>query len=398
MPLPSPYDRLLVPIYIPSLLMAISNQGMILVLPLYALHISGDPVFAALVVGLRGLGILLFDVPAGMLAARFGDKAVLLGGLLCNAVVMLALTFATPLWLVAVLAVPQGAGAAAWFLGRQSYITDSSPAHEWGRAIAGMAGINRAGAFLGPLAGGVVAEWLGYAPAFAAGAALSGVAAIVVFANTRNLRPNAAQGAMKLALIGRIVVDSRRMFATAGFVGLAIQLMRATRQLLVPLFGTLAGLDAAAIGFIYSLSSALDMSLFYPVGVVMDRWGRKWTGIPCMLVFIVGLLLLPYAENFTDLLIAALVLGFANGLSTGIVMVIGMDLAPSESRNQFLGVWRLIGDVGGVGGPLLAGMLAQAASLALASFAVGGIGVLGVAVFVFLVPETQPEARKPIRG
>jgi MFS family permease len=398
MPLPSPYDRLLVPIYIPSLLMAISNQGMILVLPLYALHISGDPVFAALVVGLRGLGILLFDVPAGMLAARFGDKAVLLGGLLCNAVVMLALTFATPLWLVAVLAVPQGAGAAAWFLGRQSYITDSSPPHEWGRAIAGMAGINRAGAFLGPLAGGVVAEWLGYAPAFAAGAALSGVAAIVVFANTRNLRPNAAQGAMKLALIGRIVVDSRRMFATAGFVGLAIQLMRATRQLLVPLFGTLAGLDAAAIGFIYSLSSALDMSLFYPVGVVMDRWGRKWTGIPCMLVFIVGLLLLPYAENFTDLLIAALVLGFANGLSTGIVMVIGMDLAPSESRNQFLGVWRLIGDVGGVGGPLLAGMLAQAASLALASFAVGGIGVLGVAVFVFLVPETQPEARKPIRG
>jgi MFS family permease len=394
MSLPPPYDRLLVPIYLPSLLMAISNQGMILVLPLYALHVSGDPAFAALVVGLRGLGILVFDIPAGMLAARFGDKPVLLGGLLCNAIVMLALALASQPWLVAVLAIPQGAGAAAWFLGRQSYVTDSSPPHEWGRAIAVMAGINRVGAFLGPLGGGIVAEWLGYSPAFAAGAALSAVAALVALATARNVRPTLVDDAMKLSVIWRIVIDNRRMFATAGFAGLAIQLMRAARQLLVPLFGTLVGLDEAAIGLAYSLSAVLDMSLSYPAGIAMDRWGRKWTGIPCMLVFVAGLLLLPQARDFADLLVGSLVLGFANGLSTGIVMVLGMDLAPPEGRNHFLGVWRLIGDVGGVGGPLLAGVLAEAASLALASVTVAGIGVVGILIFALLVPETKPGARE----
>jgi len=391
MRLPSPHDQLLKSIYIPSLLMAISNQGMMLVLPLYALHITGDPAYAALMMGLRGVGILLLDVPAGVLAARFGDKGISIGGLACNIGVMLSLAVWSDPWIVALLAMAQGGGAAAWFLGRQSYMTDACPPSAWGRAIAVVAGINRGGALLGPLAGGIVAEWLGYAPTFLAGASLSAVAAVVMLANAKRVRPAVADGT-RLASIGHTIFAQRRVFATAGLVGLAIQLMRAARQLLVPLFGTLIGLDAATIGVVYSLSAVLDMALSYPAGVAMDRLGRRWTGIPCMLVFIVGLCALPLAHGLYGLLAAALVLGLGNGLSTGIVMVMGMDLAPADNRNQFLGVWRLIGDVGGVGGPLLTGLLTGAASLGLASFAVAGIGAVGVAVFMLLVPETQPAA------
>ena len=100
-------------------------------------------------------------------------------------------------------------------------------------------------------------------------------------------------------------------------------------------------------------------------------------------------MLLPLADGFAGLIVAALVLGLANGISTGIVMVMGMDLAPTANRNHFLGVWRLIGDVGGVGGPLVAGALAGAASLGVASFAVAGIGVAGLLLFIAAVPETQ---------
>lgn len=383
------HGQLLSSVYLPSLLMAISNQGTLLVLPLYALYLTGDPAFAALVVGLRGLGVLLLDVPAGMITARFGDKGVMLGGLLCHALVLFGMAVWADPVVVAVLSVVQGGGTAAWFLARQSYLYDAAPASAWGRAIAAVAGINRAGSLLGPLAGGVVAEWLGYSYAFLGASVLTALAALTVLLRARAVRPEAAPDALRVSLIWGIVHESARVFATVGFVALAIQLMRAARQLLVPLFGTLVGLDAAAIGFVYSLSAVLDMSLSYPAGIVMDRWGRRWTGIPCMIVFILGLSLLPLAQGFYSLLIAALVLGFANGISTGIVMVIGMDLAPRDRRTQFLGVWRLISDVGGVGGPMIAGLLTGAASLSLASYAVAGIGAIGVAVFLFLVPETQ---------
>jgi len=373
--------------------MAISNQAMILLLPLYALQVLDSPAYAALVVGFRGLGVLFFDVPAGMLASRFGDKAVLLGGLLTHVLVMIALSIASAEWLVPLLAIPLGGSMAAWFLGRQSYITDSSPVHERGRAIAVMAGINRSGFFIGPVAGGLVAELFGYSAAFIAGAAFALVAAVIVLMFTHNIRPKQASNATVLAVIGRTLGSNRRLFATAGFVALTIQLMRATQQLLVPLFGTFVGLDVATIGFIFSLCAALDMSLFYPVGVVMDRWGRKWTGVPSMLVFVLGLLLLPLAQGFYSLLGAGLVLAFANGLSTGIVMIIGMDMAPSEQRGQFLGVWRLLGDLGVVSGPLLAGVLVNIATLGTASVVVAALGLVGAGTFIYLVPETRHYAQ-----
>ena len=72
--------------------MAVANQAMVLLLPLYALELSGSAAFAALVVGLRGFGVLLFDVPAGLLVRRFGDKWVLFGGLATIAASMLALS------------------------------------------------------------------------------------------------------------------------------------------------------------------------------------------------------------------------------------------------------------------------------------------------------------------
>ena len=366
---------------------------MTLLLPLYALQVLDSPAYAALVVGFRGLGILLFDVPAGILVARFGDKAVLLGALVTHAAVMLVLAVASVEWLVPIAAIPLGSSMAAWFLGRQSYITDSSSADERGRAIAVMAGINRSGFFIGPGAGGFAANLYGYPIAFSIGAILALVAAIIVFVSTRNVPRKKVPKETVFAVIGKILSSNSRLFATAGFVALTIQLMRATQQLLVPLFGTFVGLDVATIGLVVSLCAALDMSLFYPVGIVMDRWGRKWTGIPSMLVFVLGLLLLPFAQDFYSLLGAGLVLGLGNGLSTGIVMIIGMDIAPTDKRGEFLGVWRLLGDVGTVTGPLLAGVLVNIATLGVASVVVAVLGLLGVGTFSFFVPETRHYSR-----
>jgi MFS family permease len=93
-------------------------------------------------------------------------------------------------------------------------------------------------------------------------------------------------------------------------------------------------------------------------------------------------------------LLVACLLGFANGLGTGIVMIIGADLASrSDDRSQFLGVWRLIGDVGMSGAPLLSAALVGIASLSAASVVVAGIGFAGAVVMLTLVPETLERAR-----
>src|SRR5690606_6753802 len=262
---------------------------------------------------------------------------------------------------------------------------------EVGRAITGMAGLQRVGAFLGPVAGGVLASWAGYPLAFLAGGACAAAAAafVLVYARGGNDGDGGVRAGSMLHGVTAVLREHRRVLSTAGVAALALQLMRATRQLLVPLFGEAIGLDPGSIGLLYSLSAAIDMSLFYPVGVLIDRWGRKWSAVPSMPLFVLGLALLPLADGFVALLAAALLLGFANGLGTGVVMVIGSDLAvASGRRGQFLGVWRLIGDVGMSAAPLLSGALVQISGLALASGVTAGIGLAGALIMAFLVGET----------
>jgi MFS family permease len=290
-------------------------------------------------------------------------------------------------------AILYGVGTAAWMLGRLSYMTDAFEIAERGRALGVIGGLTRLGAFVGPALGGAAAEFLGYTVAFLGAGGASAVAALLVWAFTRSVQPDHDRKGPYLTQLTQIVSSHRRSFATVGFSALGIQLMRSGRQLFIPLFGATAGLDASVIGIIYSLSSALDMSLFYPAGLVMDRWGRKWMTAPAMALFAVGLTLFPLVTGFYTLLGVALLLGLANGFTAGIVMILGADLAPRDLRGEFLSVWRMIGDLGWGGGPLLIGLLVEAASLTVATLAVAGIGFLGLSVLVLLVDETLPSSK-----
>jgi MFS family permease len=393
--LPSPYDRLLLPVYVPSLLMAVSQEALTILLPLYMLETGASPSFAALVVGLRGVGILLFDVPAGMLVARFGDKPVLLGGLSLILLGLLVLSMTTNPWLVGLAAISLGTGHAAWMLGRQSYLADVCATNELGRAIAAMAGLQRGGALIGPFAGGVLAGFAGFPVAFTVGAASAVIAGATVLAFARAVPPHPNPDAT-LAGTMQVLSDQRGVLATAGGSALVLQLMRATRQLLVPLFGRAVGLDVTTIGLVYSLSTVVDIALFYPSGVLADRYGRKWSAVPSMALYAAGLASLPLAQGFYSLLAVSVLLGFANGIGTGVVMIIGADLARASGRHgQFLGLWRLIGDVGISGAPLLVGTVVGGGGLAAASLTVAGVGVIGALVMAFVVRETlgAPDAR-----
>ena len=190
----------------------------------------------------------------------------------------------------------------------------------------------------------------------------------------------------------QVLRDQRRVLATAGGSALVLQLMRATRQLLVPLFGQAVGLDVTTIGLVYSLSTVVDIALFYPSGVLADRLGRKWSAVPSMALYALGLALLPLAAGFYSLLAVAVLLGLANGIGTGVVMIIGADLARASGRHgQFLGLWRLIGDIGISGAPLMVGTIVGSAGLAAASLTVAGLGVGGALVMAFAVVETLSE-------
>ncbi|MDH3432149.1 MAG: MFS transporter, partial [Gammaproteobacteria bacterium] len=291
-------------------------------------------------------------------------------------------------WAMSIAAIVSGMGFAAWMIGRQSYITDSSNVGERGRAMTMMAGTMRLGGFIGPALGAVVAEVFGFKVAFIALATVTAGATVLVMSFTRDIRPERQAGFAHLSRVREIVTSHARVLTTGGFASIGLQLMRSGRVLLIPLVGYFLELNIAAIGLIISLSAMIDAALFYPVGVVMDRYGRKWTGVPSLILFGLSLALLPLSQGYYSLLAVALLSGVANGLSTGLLLTLGSDLAPPAVRGEFLGIWRLVGDLGHSAGPFMIGALIELATLGVAATTVAGIGLLGAAVLYGLVDET----------
>jgi MFS family permease len=200
----------------------------------------------------------------------------------------------------------------------------------------------------------------------------------------------------------QVIITHRREFATAGVTSYVLGILRASRQVLLPLWGAHIGLDVTQISLVYGVSSIIDVSLFYPSGSLSDRYGRRAVAIPCMGFLAVGHLLLPLTHSATSLLLVALLLGFGNGLGAGIVMTLGADRAPEVGRPAFLALWRLVSDAGASSGPLLDSVLIGAVSLSVAGPLVG---VLGVAATLFtarfleethVVPERAREVTETV--
>ena len=122
----------------------------------------------------------------------------------------------------------------------------------------------------------------------------------------------------------------------------------------------------------------------------MDRRGRAWVAVPCMTIMAIALCLMPLASGATALLLTSMLLGFGNGIGSGIVMTLGADHSPEQGRAQFLGLWRLMSDGGVMAGPVLLSAVAATASLATGIWAVAGISLLGAWLFGYFIPRSRP--------
>ena len=382
----SVHRRVFLALYLPALLLGIPAQAAFMLLPLYVLDRGGSAATAAAVVGVRGLGMMAMDLPAGMLAARFGEKAIML---LAVSFIMLAFVgygLADELGWFYLIAFLNGCGSSTFLLGRMSYVAAYCPAAERGRVIAMIAGSLRASALLGPLAGGALAHYAGYNLTFLCASLSVLLALLCVFAFARAEAPAARE--LDWRTIPRLAIEYRRVFATAGVAAVAFMLMRESRTVLLPLLGASLALDTQQIGTIVSASALVDIAFFYPAGVIMDRYGRRATAVPSSMLFVVTLAAMTLAQGYASLLAVALAVGVANGMSTGIVMTLGTDLAPAERRSEFLGLWRLLTDAGTAAGPMAISALLAIAPLSIAALGVAALGALGSYVVYRYVEET----------
>lgn len=384
---------LVLPVYVPTFILAFCRGMLLPTLPLYVRTFDASFGLVGLVLASQGLGTLFGDVPAGMLFRRLGQRRSMLLGMGTLGLSTLAMSWArSPIELI-LYGFLSGLGVAIWNISRHAYLTDATPSYARGRAIALFGGINRIGTFLGPAVGGIIAAMYGYSAPFAIFGLLALITMIfpALFARETVSSRAVHRGGVRghTHHLWQVLRENYRTMTPAGIGQLLAQMVRSGRNIIIPLYGAdILGLDVQQIGFVISLAAAVDMSLFYPAGLIMDNYGRKFAIVPCFLIQGTAMALIPFTTGYYQFLAAALMIGFGNGLGSGTMMTLGADLAPPDSMGEYLGVWRLIGDTGQTTAPIVAGTIADVLGLYAATFVIGLTGIAAAAVFAGLVPET----------
>jgi MFS family permease len=353
---------------------------------------------AGLVLALLGLGQILADVPAGALAARLGDRKAMLIAAGVAVLTLLGCAVATRLWQLGLAVAATGATNSVFMLARQSYLTEVIPEELRARALSTLGGMSRVGAFIGPFIGAVVVHdhpirdiyWLALVCALAAG--------LVVLFVPDVAGPDAARQRRPVPVsIRSVVARHHRVFLSLGLAVFLVASVRATRQTALPLWAEHIGLDPSTTSVVFGLAGLVDTMIFYPSGKVMDRAGRLWVAVPSMLMLGLTQAALPFTHGLVPLAVDAMLMGFGNGIGSGILMTLGADVAPPDTRSQFLGVWRLCADSGGAGGPLLISAAAGLGSLASGIVAMGVTGVIAAVALLRWVPRYSAFATRGSR-
>ena len=380
--------QIAIPAFGPSLLYGISNGAILPVIALTARDQGASVATAGLIAALIGVGSLLSNIPSALITERFGEKRAMAGAALVSVIGLLLVIGVPRLWVLALAMLMQGCAQSVFQLARQSYMIEVVPLAYRARALSTLGGTTRIGTFIGPFAGAALIHFLGLDGAYwVAICAMLGAGLIAIKAP--DIGPAGVPGAPR-ARMGDVARDHRGVYATLGVGVMLLSALRASRQVVIPLWADHLGLDATTTSLIYGLVAAIDMSVFYPAGKVMDQRGRLWVALPSTLLMGLSLMAIPLTGGAVSFVLVSVMLGFGNGIGSGIVMTLGADAAPAGARTQFLGIWRFMAALGSSGGPVALSALTALVSLGGASFGVGALGLVAAGVFWRWLPRSAP--------
>lgn len=386
--------KLFIPVYLPTALEFAGEAAFLPILPVLAVRLGfSEPEAAAL--GLIG-GILsvIGTAPIGRLMLRVGERPTILGAGALLVVVNAALaaivghgleagsSLAHRVALVVAL-VAISSCIIVWNLGRQAYLGTHLPPGLRARGMTSLGGAMRVGQICGPLLSTAIL-WVGSSAwVFTMYAALMVLASYCVW--VRMLEGDAAEPARRAAsreaapaahsepatvtgALGRTLTVKDMLTVAAGVIPLGMA--RVNRPVIIPLMALAMGFDEADVTLIFGISAVIEILLFYPAGVIMDRWGRRAAIVPCMAILAVGfafagLLGVGLAawhggsgvdgsgRVFVLLLGACIVMALGNGLGAGVMMTLGVDMSNSATRTRDLARWNTLMGGGRLAAPLV---------------------------------------------
>jgi MFS family permease len=305
----------------------------------------------------------VLQVPAGLLAERWGEQQLLALGTGWVGVGLAAMAFASGFWLLLALAGVAGLGGNIQHPAAASVVSRLFDSGRRGTAIGTLNFAGDLGKVLAPALAGAVALAVGWRGGFLALAGFGAAFAVVYWLVVP--QPDHASPASATQTHGAVAgwgIAQPAVFGVLSLVGMLDAAARGTALTFLPFVLADKGLDAAATSLIFGVLFAAGAAGKLVCGPLSDRYGSTATVIATELVTaaaVVGLLWSPSAS----LLLAIVPLGFVLNGTSSVLYASVAELVHAERRGRGYGLYYTATQLASALAPILYGLLADRVGL-----------------------------------
>ncbi|MGZ8603578.1 MAG: MFS transporter [Actinomycetota bacterium] len=356
------------------------------VLPSYARSFDVGRDAVGLLISGFSFARLLSGPFVGQLIDRRGERAMVTLGAAIVGVTSIAAGLAPTFPLLVAFRSLGGVGSALFFAAMMSYLLRSIPQERSGRVMSVWYGAFNIGIIAGAPIGGLVAGWWGRASPLHIYGGACFVAAWLFWRRIHN--PTRGAGETRKGGFRRLPWG-RPLAAALASNGAYLWVVGAVFSTLIPLFAKEElGLSDAGVGGAIAVLTVFEFAFLFPAGKATDRRGRRAVLIPALASFAVVVALLGFATTPWILLVGMALFGLAGAYAGVPPAPMLSDVTPEDLKGTAVAVFRFVGDVGFVLGPLLAGWTSEHLGFP-AAFAISAIPLVVALALVLSIRETR---------
>lgn len=358
-----------------------SHSTVIPIFPGYAKGVGASLSMLGSYGSVAALTMLLLSLPLGRLSDRYGRRRMMVPGLILFIVVPLTYMAAQSPYHLYPIRVALGLGVGLIF--GNGFLLMSEVSEEGFRNVA--QGIYMTsmglGFTLGPLVGGFAAKLVGPSLSFkiSSGFAVLGLLLLLMVKENRvreSGKTEVRAGLTELLRDPRIIASG-----VANFVN---SLMFNAVTLFFPVYGSDIGLDEADVGIGLTSRGLASTAVRLPVGSLTRRF-------KALNMMAAGLLLsaatMFTVSNSSGLVLVSVLMG-VQGLAYGVYLTSGnvyvSEEAPKDHKATAMAVYSMFGNIGGIVGPVMLGVIAERIGVRGALQFSAAATVLGVALAMIL--------------